>query len=147
MKKIMKITGIKDTRVLFSTLWIFAVLNYLYADVMSLMNPQAMQELFATGQAGPLEITPGFLLGAAVLMETALAMVILSRVLACGINRWLNIIIGMLHTAAVFGSLFVGQPEPFYIFFAAIEMACTVLIVFLAIRWREYRNHAENGIQ
>jgi hypothetical protein len=69
-------------------------------------------------------------------METAIAMVILSRVLRHGANRWMNIIFGVFHTAFVAWSL-IGDPVSlFYIFFAILEMACTLLIVWLAIRWK-----------
>ena len=47
-------------------------------------------------------MTAGAVLGFAVLMETAIAMVLLSRVLKYGANRWANIIVGIIHTAAVF---------------------------------------------
>ena len=49
-----------DTKTLLSSLWIFAVLNYLYADVLSLMNPERLNE-FLTGTVGGISITPAFL--------------------------------------------------------------------------------------
>lgn len=129
-----------DRKVLLSTLWIFAMFNYLYADVYTLFfNPVLQKELwqkFAEGFAGSIPITQGFVLITAVLMETAIAMVILSRVLKYGANRWVNIIFGAFHTLFVFWSL-IGDPVSlFYIFFAVIEIACTLLIVWLAIRWK-----------
>ena len=54
-----------------STLWIFAMLNYLYADVMTLMDPAA-QKIMQSGSVGSLRINQGFLLGAAILMERRL---------------------------------------------------------------------------
>jgi hypothetical protein len=45
-----------------STLWVFAMLNYLYADVVTLMDPKALNTK-ATGSAGAIHITQGFLLG------------------------------------------------------------------------------------
>ncbi|MFI5367901.1 MAG: DUF6326 family protein [Spirochaetia bacterium] len=84
-----------------STLWIFAMLNYLYADIMTLMAPQA-QKIIQSGSVGALQINQGFLLGAAILMETAIAMVLLSRVLKYRVNRWANVIAGIIHTAAMF---------------------------------------------
>jgi hypothetical protein len=125
-----------EKRTLLSTLWIFAVLNYLYADVMSLMDP-ALRQVFASGQGGPFAMTPGFLFGAAVLMETAIIMVPLSRLLPFRANKIANVVSGLIHTLAVGGSLFVGKPAPYYLLFAAIEIACTILIIVLAIRWRE----------
>ncbi|MGH8623586.1 MAG: DUF6326 family protein, partial [Burkholderiales bacterium] len=87
---------------------------------------------------GSLHITPGFLLGSAILIETAIAMVLLSRVLEYRANRWANIVIGVLHTAAVALSVFLGgtMPALYYLFFATIEIVCTSLIVWYAWTWK-----------
>ena len=138
-----KTTKMEDMKVRLSTLWIFAVLNYLYADVMTLMDPEGLEAIM-TGYAGSIQITEGFLLGAAVLMETAIAMVLLSRVLKHRANRWANIIAGALHTAAVFSSMFVGTtPALYYVFFGTIEIACTLLISWYAWRWPNPEGSAE----
>lgn len=116
-----------DRKMILSTLWIFAVLNYLYADVFSLY--------FLPGaQAETMKNSAGAVVGFAVLMETAIAMVLLSRVLKYRVNRWANIIDGVLHTAAVAWSL-SGMP-PYYIFYAAIEIACTLFIIWYAWTWQ-----------
>jgi hypothetical protein len=130
-----------DRKMLLSTLWIFTMFNYLYADVYTLFfNPVLQKESwqrFLEGSAGTISLTHGFVLITAVLMETAIAMVILSRVLKYGANRWANIGSGAFHTAFVAWSLISGSENtPFYIFFAVLEMACTLLIVWLAIRWK-----------
>ena len=127
----------KDMQVRFSTLWVFAMFNYLYADVVTLTDPVALRQIL-TGQVGSMQITQGFLLGSAILMETAIAMVLLSRVLEYTANRWANIIIGVLHTLAVLLSVFVGGTTPavYYLFFAAIEISCTLLIVWYAWNWK-----------
>jgi hypothetical protein len=129
-----------DRRVLLSTLWIFAMFNYLYADVYTLFfNPvlqKALMQKLAEGFAGSIPITQGFVLITAILMETAIAMVILSRVLKHRANRWANIVSGALHTLFIAWSM-IGDPVSlFYVFFAVLEMACTLLIVWLAIRWK-----------
>lgn len=125
---------VKDRKVILSTLWIFALFNYMYADILTLMDPAVLQEMM-TGTVGGLEITQGFMLGGAILMETAIAMVLLSRVLKYRANRLANIIVGVIHTAAVFLSLFVGTPAMYYAFFATIEIACTLFIVWYAWKW------------
>ena len=106
----------KDIKVKLSTFWIFAVLNYLYADVMTLMDPENLKNIL-TGAVGSMEISQGFLLGAAILMETAIAMVLLSRLLKYRANRWANIIVGIIHTLAVFASMFMGEPPAMYSIF------------------------------
>ncbi len=97
----------KDMKIRLSMLWVFAMFNYLYADVMTLIDPTSLAEIRA-GQVGPMQISQGMLLAAAVLMETAIAMVLLARLLPYKANRWANMIIGILHTASVVGSLFIG---------------------------------------
>src|SRR5512135_184938 len=97
-----KSTGFERRRVVLSTLWIFAVLNYIYADIYSLsFNPVLQPDVakrFAEGYAGGIQITQGFVLVTAILMESAIAMVLLSRVLPYRANRWANILAGGLHT-------------------------------------------------
>src|SRR5262245_58322104 len=97
MKPITKTTEMKDKKAMFSTLWIFAMLNYLYCDVISLMDPDLLKQ-YMTGNVGGVHITRGFLLGAAMLMEIPTAMVLLSRVLGHKANRWANIIAGSIMT-------------------------------------------------
>ena len=118
-----------DMKMKFSILWIFATLNYIYADVFTLFFVPGAQK-----EAGTM--TAGAVLGFAVLMETAIAMVLLSRVLKYGANRWANIIVGAINTAAVFLTTFAGAtPAPFNAFFAAIEIACTLVIIWYAWKW------------
>ena len=120
----------KDRKVILSTLWIFAIFNYIYADVFSLFfNPEALGETMT--------MTKGSVLGFAVLMETSIAMVLLSRILKYRANRWANIIIGIINTALVSWTLSGETPAPFYIFFASIEIACTLFIVWYAWKWRK----------
>ena len=129
---------IADRRVRFSTLWLFATLNYLYADIVTLMDPTFLNQIMV-GQVGSIEMTQGFLFGAAVLMETAIAMVLLSRVLGYRANRWANMIVGAIHTLAVAASVLLGDgvPAPYYLFFATIEVSCTLLIIGYAWKWKE----------
>ena len=116
-------------KMLLSTFWIFAVLNYLYADVFSLFFDPA-------ARSGAASMTAGVALLFAVLMETSIAMVVLSRVLRRGANRWANIAAGVFHTGLVAWSL-LGQPAaPFYVFFASVEIAWTLFIVVYAWTWK-----------
>jgi len=125
----------KDVKTTLSTLWIFAMFNYLYADVMGLMDP-ALQRSIASGQGLAITVSEGFLFGAAILMETAIAMILLSRLLDRRLNRLLNIAVGILQTLAVAASLFAGKPVSYYVFFSVIEIACTCYIVWRAWTWK-----------
>jgi len=118
-----------------STLWIFATVNYLYCDVVTLMNPDLLRK-FMTGEVGGMHITQGFLLGASVLVEIPMAMILLSRVLNDRANRLANIIAASTMTAVQLLSLGVQAPPPvYYVFFSVIEIAATSAIVWYAWRW------------
>jgi hypothetical protein len=147
MKTTNKITEMKDRKVILSTLWIFAMFNYVYADILTLyFNPVLQKEAtkqLLSGHVGSLQITQGFVLVGAVLMETAIAMVLLSRVLKYRANRWANIFVGVIQTASVAWTL-TGPlySNLFYAFFATIEIACTLFIVWYAWTWP----HPEGGV-
>ncbi len=136
-----------DRKVVLSTLWIFVMFNYLYADVYTLFfNPVLQKEQwqqFLTGYVGSIQITQGFVLITAVFMETAIMMVLLSRVLRYRANRWANIISGLFHTLFVSWSLIGETSTIFYYFFAAIEIACTLFIVWYAWKWRNPESLSE----
>jgi Family of unknown function (DUF6326) len=125
-----------DMKSKLSTLWIFVALNYLYCDVVSLMDPELLP-LYLRGNVNGLELTPGFLLGAGLLVEIFIAMVLLSRVLPYRTNRWANIVAGTIMTAVQSATLLVGVPALYYLFFSVIEIATTVLIVWFAWNWHE----------
>lgn len=124
-----------ERKALLSTIWIFAVLNYLYCDLLSLMDANLLNQYLA-GNVGGLQFTQEFLLGAAILMEISMAMVLLSRVLNYRVNRWANIIAGAIMTAVQVGSLTLGASTMYYWFFSIIEIAATASIVWLAWTWR-----------
>ncbi|GAA0969881.1 hypothetical protein GCM10009550_77040 [Actinocorallia libanotica] len=125
----------KDMRARLSTLWIFAMLNYLYCDIVGLMDSGQLRQ-FLAGRVGGMDIGQEFLLGASVLMELPIAMIVLSRLLKHRANRLANIVVGSVMTVVQTATLFTGSPAAYYVFFSVIEIACTVLIVRCAWTWR-----------
>ena len=115
-----------------SIFWIFATLNFLYCDVVTVMD---RARAFAAGTVGGIHVTQGFLLGAAILVEIPISMVLLSRILGYRANRLANIVAGVTMTAVQLATLVVTPPTPYYAFFSVIEMACTAAIVWYAARW------------
>lgn len=129
----------ETTRTRLSTLWVFVTLNYVYCDVVGLMDP-ALLKKFLSGNLGTFSVTQGFLLGGSILVEIPIAMVLLSRFLGLRSNRYANIVAGSVMTAVQLGSLFISRPTPYYIFFSAIEITGTSAIVWYA--WTRFRSHA-----
>lgn len=116
-----------DIKVKLSMLWIFVLFNMIYADIISLMDAGSPIRRVMEGAPMP----PGGLLAGAVLMETSIAMVLLSRLLKRNAIRWANIIAAVINIGAVIA----GGKHPYYILFATIEVVCMSLIVWYAWKW------------
>jgi hypothetical protein len=125
----------KNKKLVLAALWIFAVLNYLYCDVMTLMDSAFLKQ-FMEGSINGMKTTPAFFLGAAVLMEIPIAMVLLSIVLKHGANRWANIIAGTIMSIVQLSTLLAGSSTIYYLFFSIVEIASTLFIVGYAWLWR-----------
>jgi Family of unknown function (DUF6326) len=104
MKTTNKTLEMKDRKAMLSLLWIFVMFNFTYGDILTLYFNNVLQkqawQLFQSGTVGSVHITQGFVLLGAVLLETAIAMVLLSRVLPYRVNRWANIIVGVIQIVA-----------------------------------------------
>ena len=131
-----------DIKARLSALWLLATLNYLYCDVIGLMDPTLVRQYYA-GTVNGIAMTQGFLLGAALLVEIPMIMVVLSLFLRYGINRWANIVAGLLMTVVQLASLFLTPPEGYYIFCSVIEVICTALIIWSAWSWRKPTLHTQ----
>ena len=123
-----------DTKERLSLFWLFALLNYLYADVLAFVgSPNSAPHL-----------PQWALLGSAVLMEIPIAMIVACRLLPFRANRLANIIAGCIMTL-VNGFLTFVLPLtngdfrdpvfPAYVFFATIETVCTSVIIWQAWTW------------
>src|SRR5512144_482531 len=120
-----------------SLFWLFALLNYLYADVLALFA-------FVGSPTTAPHLPQWALLGSAVLMEIPIAMILACRLLPFRANRLANIIAGGVLTL-VNGFLtfvlpltngdFRDPTFPAYVFFATIETVCTVVIIRRAWTW------------
>ena len=127
-----KTIQMEDMKARLSTLWIFIMFNMAFADIFSFMYPGFLKQIMA-GNAEGTQITPVFLLIAAMVTEISIAMVFLSRLLKYGVNRWANIIGGIITILWVIGG---GSTTLHYIFFASIEVVCSLIIIWLAWKWR-----------
>src|SRR5690242_6610969 len=135
-----------DTKERLSRFWIFALLNYLYADVVALFAIAGSRNSFAP-------LSPWALMASAVLMEIPIAMIVACRLLPFRANRLANIIAGSILTLVNGFLTFVpplagwGRPPAFaeYLFFATIETVCTSIIIWQAWTWSEVKASIQLG--
>jgi hypothetical protein len=127
-----------DTKERLSLLWLFALLNYLYADVIALFAIAGSRNSFEP-------LPPWALMASAVLMEIPIVMILASRLLPFRANRLANILAGGILTLVNGFLTFVpplagwGRPPAFpeYLFFATIETLATSVIIWQAWNWSE----------
>lgn len=117
-----------------SALWLFVTLNYLYCDIVTVMDPGKLQQFFA-GSVNGFQINQGFLLGASILVEIPIAMVLFSQLLKYKANRIANIIAGIIMTLVQAATLIGPRPTNYYMFFSIIEIITTILIIWYAWKW------------
>ena len=138
MNTIKKTTALEDVKVnikmKLSALWVALMLLYIYCDIFSLYRPGQIEKMME-GLMGPFPVTQGSLLTASILMMIPAVMVFLSLTLKPKVNRWANIILGVLYTLVNISNL-MGETWAYYIFFGVVELVLTFLIVWYAWKWR-----------
>lgn len=127
---------LKNRRNVYSALWAYASLNYLYADLVGLMDVHKLTQ-YQTGVVEGVKITPEFLTVAAGFMQIPIANVFLPHVIKNEKTlRWVQIASGAVMSLVQAGTLFVGKPAPYYTLFSVCEIAATMYITVDAIRWK-----------
>lgn len=119
-------------RLVISALWVATMLCYVYGDIFNLFRPGRLEALMA-GRTPVGPTTQAVLLAFAISMAIPSAMVFLTLVLRPQMNRWMNIVLGVLYTLIMLITM-VGQ-WTFYVFLGLVEITLTALIVWYAWTW------------
>ena len=121
-----------DTKVILSTLWVFVLINMIYADIIGVLRPGYIELLNQMSQ----KLSSGTILIFSVLMEIPILMILLSRILSINFNKIANYIAVPISVFyVIFGGL--DNPPVSYIFFAIIEVFTMVFILLLSFRWKQ----------
>lgn len=118
-----------DIQIKLAALWVALMLTYLLGDVLRIFAGD-----FKPGEIGGQPLSPGMLLGIAILMLIPIVMILLTLALPQPVNRWVNIIV------AVFFFLFnlVGlptYPSAYDKFLIVVGLVFNVITVWVAWKW------------
>jgi len=119
---------------LLSLLWIYLTVNYIYCDVFTLHLAKYL-EAFLSGDVGGMKITEEFLLIFSILMQIPMIMIVLSRSLTFKLNKYFNIVAGIITTSIQAFTVTMGGTLH-YMFFSFFEICAGLLIIYLAITWK-----------
>ena len=118
-----------------SALWASLMLLYVYGDFFGLFLKGRLAEM-NRGMIGPLgEATPAILVGVSAMMAVPALMISLVLLLPRAIARWTSVLFGIAYSTIMLLTVLPGA-EPFYLFFAAIEIAVSLTIVAIAWSWK-----------
>ncbi len=121
-----------ETKAKLSTLWIFYLLNTIFRDIHEFVEPGFIEEVM-TGTFNGTQITEHLLLLGGFMAEVPIAMVLLSRLLPYGANRWANIIAAVISISFEIMNGATDLDDTFHMF---IEIAALSFIIWSAWRWR-----------
>jgi hypothetical protein len=117
-------------------LWIYLTLNYIYCDVFTLHLAKYL-EAFLSGDVGGMKITEEFLLMFALIMQIPVIMIVLSRFLTFKLNKYSNIVAGVITTSVQTFTVLMGGGTLHYLTFSFFEICTGLLIIYLAITWKQ----------
>lgn len=120
-----------------SIFWITLLIFYIYGDLFYTWEPDHLKGLLQ-GETDNGKTTPMSLVAASIFITIPSLMILLSIILKAKINRLLNIIVGGLYSMAVILVLALFSYPPimyFFVFLSGIEIAITLLIVYVAWKW------------
>lgn len=118
-----------------SALWVAMMFLYIYADYQTLLQPGISEQIIA-GEVEGVRFTRAVLLGGAILIAIPSIMIFLSLVLKPRVNRWANIILGIVYTVVNIADLIsFEQPWAYIIFYKCVEIVLTLLIAWYAWSW------------
>jgi len=124
-----------ERNVLLSSMWVFVLLNMIYADILGMLRPGYLEMLESFSQ----QLSGTTVLLFAVLMEVVIVMVPLSRVLKRKANRLIHFVVVPVAILWVVVPTFMpslGDDTPLsYVFFATVEVVTMLAILLGAWCW------------
>jgi len=119
-----------DTKITLAFLWVALMLIYLLGDVLRIFSGE-----LTLGEVEGKKLTPGMMVGLAILMIIPIIMIVLSITLGYSVNRILNIIVAIFWLA--FNLLGLGGYSAFDKFLLIVSMGINALTVWYAWKWVE----------
>jgi hypothetical protein len=127
-----------NIKIKLAALWIVVMFFFLYADILSIFHPGAIDEILS-GLIVGIPIDQVSMLSATILMAIPSIMVFLSLTLNAKANRWTNIVVGIAYTFLGVSEIIEQTADPwaYRILMPLLRVVFSALIVWLAWKWPE----------
>ena len=125
-----------NVKIKLSALWTALMFCFAYADILAHMRSDIIEGILA-GELEGIQITQEALIGSAALMMSPIVMIFISLMLSAKVNRWLNIVLGAIYAGINLSTmLMTGGGWTYYYIFAVAEVAISITIVWVALKWK-----------
>ncbi|MBE9070402.1 hypothetical protein IQ260_27540 [Leptolyngbya cf. ectocarpi LEGE 11479] len=115
-----------------STLWMFYLFNTIFRDIHEFIEPGFIEQVM-TGTLNGMQITENLLLFGGFVASVPISMVLLSRLLPYGTNRWANIVAALITLAFEINNGTTDLDDTLHLIF---KIAALLFIIWSAWRWR-----------
>lgn len=122
-----------NKNILLSQLWLFMLLNMIFRDIHEIFYPPTIKELMG-GTFNGQEIPEFLMLIGGFMVLLPISMVLISRILKRGINRWFNLIIAPFSLIAI---LVNGVRDMDDILFVIVKSITLIIIYIVALKWKQ----------
>ena len=109
------------------------VLHYLFNNYYKLFMPGVINDMMS-GVMGGTQLTQFSLLIFSIITIIPALMIFLSLTLTAKVNRWLNIIVGLLYLVIGIASL-TGHTWAFWMFYCSLLTLVAIIIVIYSWKW------------
>ena len=123
-----------NVKIKLAALWVALMFLYIFADITSFFRSETIEQIIA-GEVEGIQITPTLLLGTAILMSIPGIMVLLSLVLKAKVNRWVNIIVSILHIGLAINFMLMPGGWAYSYIYSIGQIVFLLLIVWSAWKW------------
>ncbi len=113
-----------------SSLWMFFLFNIIFRDIYEFVKPGFIEEIMSSSNPA----TEQMLLLGGVMIQVPIAMVLLSRLLPYGTNRWTNMIVAMIYGVLLPSFGVTDLDDAFHLI---MEVAALSAVIWSAWRWRK----------
>ena len=114
--------------------WVALMFLYIYADIKAIFQPGIIEEIIV-GEVAGIQITPTLLWASAILMSIPGLMVLLSLTLKPQANRWINIIVSLLHIGLAITLMLMPDTWAYSYIYSIEQVGWLLLIVWYAWKW------------
>lgn len=132
-----------NIKIKLAALWTAVMFLFVYVDIFAFYKPGTITDILA-GKVWEFDISQMWALTALILMAVPILMIYMSLVLKAKINRWLNIIVGILYVLVAMVNP-IGESWAFLYLGFFIELVLLILIVWNAWKWPTSQKRLPNS--